>query len=157
MEKPLSKWYCDVCGELIERPEDGYVQFNRNNPNYNFDDFIIVHHYPASPLKDKRKNGCYKYHSDLNLIYFLGDEGRVYLLSFLDKDLYYHSNPDVQAVNLREWNDLFMRVQVSYYEEARRYWDKALADGYYDDSNDFIMCSQANLKSIVLKYGDQEP
>lgn len=155
MEKPLSKWYCDICGELIEKPEDGYVQFNRNNPNYNFDDFIIVHHYQASPLKEKRKNGCYKYHSDLDLISFLGDEGKVHLLSLLDKDLYCNYNPHVQAVNLRDWNDLFMRVQIPYYEEARRYWYKAMADGYFDDKNEFNLCLPENLKEIILKYKDK--
>jgi len=25
MLQPLKQWFCDVCGEVIEDPEDGYV------------------------------------------------------------------------------------------------------------------------------------
>lgn len=157
MQSPLTKWYCDVCGEIIKRPEDGYVQFNRTNTNYNFDDFIIVHTYLSSPIKDKRKNGCYKYHSDLELVNFLGDNGKVHLLSLLDTNSHLNNKSNVQAVNLREWNDLFMRVQVPYYEEARRYWDKAMADGYFDDRNEFNICLPENLKTLILKYKSKEP
>ncbi|WP_054749993.1 hypothetical protein [Ruminiclostridium josui] len=46
--KPLGQWICDVCGEVIQSPKDGYVQWNRNL-NQEIDDFVIVHHFSASP------------------------------------------------------------------------------------------------------------
>lgn len=27
--KPLSQWICDICGEVIQEPKDGYVQFHK--------------------------------------------------------------------------------------------------------------------------------
>jgi hypothetical protein len=48
---PLKQWICDTCGEVIERPNEGYVQFVDSNNDGNYDDFVIVHHAAYSPLK----------------------------------------------------------------------------------------------------------
>ena len=50
-EKAFNDYYCDKCGEIIEKPEDGYVQFKRTiKDGLVYEDFSIVHHYLKSPL-----------------------------------------------------------------------------------------------------------
>ena len=42
MLKPLEQWYCDVCGEVIERPRDGYVLWKQDDKLQVYD-FTIIH------------------------------------------------------------------------------------------------------------------
>lgn len=153
MLEPLQKWYCDCCGEIIESPRDGYVQFRRSGDNgLIYDDFVIVHHRTASP----RRNGCYLYDSDCDLESFLGDRGKVNLLSLLDPGEYHMPNFMLMTSNIRKWNDFFMRLQLPYYEEARRYWDRAMSDGYFGDSNEIYIYLPQNLRRMIQHYENQD-
>jgi hypothetical protein len=46
--KPLQEWLCDTCGEVIRRPEEGYVEWLQSKED-GVREFNIVHHAPASP------------------------------------------------------------------------------------------------------------
>ena len=152
--KPMKQWICDVCGEIIERPEDGYVQFHRNEHGQ-YDDFIIVHHRPASPRKNLQ-NACYKYSSDSDLESFLGDHGKVELLSLLDPGVYHLKQYRQMVADIRKWNDFFMRLQLPYYEEARKYWSRASIDGYFADSNEIYIYLPENLKRMIQHYEKED-
>lgn len=149
--KPLQQWVCDTCHEIIEKPEDGYVQFHKDS-NKLYDDFIIVHHKPESPLDNK--NGCYIYNFDVGLDECLGDNGKVYLLSLLDPGEYFTDPFRPMTSNIRAWVEFFRRLQIPYYEEARQYWSRAMEDGFFGDCNEQWMYEPETLKLLIEKYGD---
>lgn len=84
---PLKQLICDSSGEIINSAEDGWVEWLSGKEIFNScHGFKIVHNYGSSP---QGKGGCFHYRkgkslSDLPLIRFIGGEGYVYLLSFLD-------------------------------------------------------------------------
>jgi hypothetical protein len=156
MLKPLQQWYCDTCGKLIEKPEDGYVQFKEEliDGTYIHTDFIIVHHKTASPIKTQK--GCYRYNCDDSLKDFLGDRGKVQLLNLLDVGKYHMPEFKLLTNNIRTWRDFFMRLQVPYYEEARRYIDRARVDGVVGyDENELGLYLPERLKKIVEHYDNK--
>lgn len=147
---PLKQWYCDTCGKIIEKPEDGYVQFHYNEDHV-YDDFIIVHHAPESPLR-KHGRDCYKYHSDCELKSFLGTHGLVEVLALLDPGPYHTPKFKERVINVRKWADFVRRLQLPYFEEARIYWERASADGYFGDSNEIYIYVPDKLKSMIEHY-----
>ncbi|PRR70902.1 hypothetical protein [Clostridium thermopalmarium] len=151
---PLKQWICDVCGEIIEKPEDGYVQWHRDS-NMKIDDFIIVHHQSASPRKCT-SNGCYKYDSDSDLKSFLGEHGIVELHALLDPGPYHLPEYCKQVADIRKWSDLYKRLQLPYYEEARKYWHRAMSDGYFGDSNEVYIYLPNNLKRMIEHYEKED-
>jgi len=76
---PLQQWICDKCREVIEKPEEGWVEWLTEDGTLKKGDFKIVHHIAASPLREKGRD-CYHYscvesqNSDLR--YFCGPDGR---------------------------------------------------------------------------------
>lgn len=153
--RPLRQWICDTCGEIIQKPEDGYVQFHKDE-NGHYDDFIIVHHYPASPYKDQSKEGCYRYNSDLDLEIYLGEQGLVQLLALIDPGQHKRKVLDKPYVsNIRKWVELVRRLHVPYYEEARRYWKRAEQDGFFIDANEAWPYLPKHLKMLIEEYGDK--
>jgi len=140
--KPLTQFICDECGELIEKVEDGWLEwFNGfENPNHGF---RIVHIDGASP---RRKTGGNCYYpesgkvSDSLLNYFTQIDGLYRLLSFFKRNLVYPN----------EMAEIIRRIHIPYYEEARIYMDKAIRDGFYEGVED----NHYELKSIIEEYGN---
>lgn len=147
---PLKQWICDVCGEIIESPKDGYVQFNRNKDGQ-YDDFIIVHHKTKSPRKHSA-NGCYKYSCDTDLTDFIGERGIIEALSLMDPGKYHMPTFKPFVSDIRKWLDFIRRLQIPHYEEARLYWDKAKCDGFIADANEIMIYTPRFLKSMIEKY-----
>ena len=148
---PLGQWICDVCGQIIEDPDHGYVQFN-TDANGKYNDFIIVHHATHSPLRDTGGD-CYKYRLDTDLPSYLGAEGIARLLSKID--LGHHIEPDFQGANtsnLRAWVDFFRRLHTPYYEEARLYWAKAREDGFFAGANEVWPYLPDILEDLINRY-----
>lgn len=148
--QPLKQWVCDACGEVIKSPKDGYVQWNRNS-DLEISDFVIVHHKPASPRKHT-ENGCYIYDCDCDLESFLGESGIVELHGLLDPGPYHMPEYKTMVTNIRKWSDFYKRLQLPYYEEARQYWDRAMHDGYFGDSNEIYIYLPENLKRMIEHY-----
>ncbi len=152
---PLQQWICDVCGEVIQCPGDGYVQWNRNS-NLEIDDFIIVHHKTASPREHSR-DGCYRYSSDSDLPRFLGVHGQIELTSLLDPGVYHLPKYSQQVVDIRKWVDFYRRLQLPYYEEARRYWSVASSNGYFAGLTQVCIYLPDNLKRMIEQYEQKGP
>jgi hypothetical protein len=143
----LKQWICDKCGEVIENPEDGWLEFCSDRDNSKYGDFKIVHHAPKSPYKESRR-GCYHYadnpdEESSSLIGFLGPDGMATLITWVYE-------PGVKDPS--EWAKLFRRLHLPYYEEARLYWHRADADGYFADTAEETRYSQDVLKEIIEKY-----
>lgn len=154
--EPLKQWFCDTCGEIIEKPEDGYLQWRRNS-DFKIEDFVIVHHKVASPLNHD-KDGCYKrhYNSDNSLVEFLGDRGLVNLHSLADPGPYHMPEFDMFVNDVRKWLEIYKRLHLPYYEEARQYWDRAINDGYFGDSNEIYIYLPNNLKRMIDYYEKED-
>jgi hypothetical protein len=155
--KPLQQWVCDGCGELIQEPAHGYLEWLQED--HKAHGFRVVHHAPRSP---RRSGGgsCYRYtnhfgRSDLDLKTFLGPTGVPVLLRFLDPGPYHvpeYVGPEVRDV--REWVELFRRLHTPYYEEAYLYWNRADQDGYFDGANEVWLYLPDTLRHLIERFGD---
>lgn len=154
---PLQQWVCDTCGDLIEDPEHGYTEWVRDRvPPQKERGFRIVHHALYSPRKPYRD--CYTYHgSSVPLTDFLGENGMVRILSFLDVgELHATTYPGPEVADLREYVEFVRRLRVPYYEEARRYWSIAEADGFFESANEIWPYIPDNLKMLIERYRTAE-
>ena len=155
MLKPLQEWICDGCGEVIEKPQDGWVGWYEEDGK--FHGFEIIHHVDASPRGGR--SGCCKssegYPRDAHLRQMLGARGMVVLLSLLDVGTYHDPKGDetIRVRNVREWRDLFMRLTIPHYEEARRCLGRAWSDSY-SDCNELVLYLPDTLKAIIEEYGN---
>jgi hypothetical protein len=160
---PLKQWYCDVCEELIERPEQGMLQWYHDKDAAGKSverGFRIVHNAGFSP---RRPTGdCYyvfeEHHfADEHLTGVLGTRGLLNLLSFIDVGpLLNPSYRGPQAADLRELTEIIRRLHVPYYEEARQYWDRAREDGFFADASELWPYLPDTSRDVIHLYGGQE-
>ena len=160
--EPLNQWICDRCYQVIKSSEEGLVEWLMEKdegtgiPLVAFG-FRITHHAMSSPSAPHgncrlyRDRGC-----DAHLREFVGSEGLAMLTHFLDpgpgeRD---YKGPEVRSV--REWLELFRRIQLPGYEEARQYWGDAKADGFFEDEQ-WGWYSSEMLQSVIKKYGKRSP
>lgn len=153
---PLMQWYCDRCEGLIEKPKDGWVHWRRDKER-NVYDIEIVHHRLASPREGD--DGCYAAspECDTHLDEMLGPLGIVRLLAMMDVGAHYDDEGrDVGKVkDVRNWVEVFRRLHVPYYEEARFHFDRARSGGDLEGMNEIGLYSERVLKHLVEAYGDQ--
>lgn len=133
-------WTCDACGHPITSIKDGWIEWLTNgNPetsNWHIGscrDLRLVHHRAASPHAD-RHNACYHNEahwfaldrstvSDLHLSRFVGADGLMILLGFLS---------DKKFVEPEEVLEMIKRIHIPGYEQARRSFNSAIADGAFE-------------------------
>lgn len=86
------KFKCNTCGNPIEDPSHGWVEWldRREHPNQDLKCFRVVHHSPWTPLKS-HESGChytspkiYKYTA--HLTDFLEQSGLESLLNMIDQE-----------------------------------------------------------------------
>jgi hypothetical protein len=153
--KPLEQWYCDRCGEVIEKPTDGWVHW-RKDATGSVHSIEILHHLKASPRGGNQ--GCYpaRMDRDMHLNVMLGPRGIVDLLSMIDVGAYHDpEGAEIGRVkDIRNWVDVFRRLHVPYYEEARQYFDRARAAGEIDGVNEVALYTVSVLKGLVEQYSE---
>lgn len=157
MLEPLTQFVCDCCGQLIEKPQDGYVEW-RNEPDPVSGQFIagqfkIVHHYNASPLQTFARCYPYSHHPDRNsmelyeFMKFLPQN----LIFFLDTG--YISNPERESIsqvaNYAEFADFIRRFTVPYFEQARLFFPRARREGLLEGYNEISLYMEHTLKYII--------
>lgn len=147
MNNPLEHWYCDVCGNVIEKASDGYVIWRTNDDHKSFD-FKIIH---------QGKCDLKSYTSSAALEDFLGINGLVRLTSFLSlgplkQALGQATHNDI--INTDEFIDFVRRVQIPYYEEARRKFAMHDVLEWHSDSNEVAPYFPGALQEIIkMKIG----
>lgn len=142
MLEPLKQWFCDVCGDIIEKPEDGYVIWQHDENRLEFD-FKVIHHVKCDTKA---------YPLSMHLDYFLGEDGRNSLLSFLSIGtikINLGQRTVFRVKDIDEFVDFFRRMQVPYYEEARTKFGEGELLDYFSDSNEENPYLSDTLKSIV--------
>lgn len=159
MLEPLRQFICDECGQVIESPEDGYVEWEEVGEQDRrpiVRGFRIVHHARKSPLGGRE--GCYKYgdslyRMDMHLHHYL-ECAHQNMFSYLY--LGQKHDPDnhigCRIENFVEFTDFFKRLTIPYYEEARQYFTRAIRDGYVEDDNEIFLFTPERLRSIIEHY-----
>lgn len=146
MDKPFTKWYCDVCGGKIEDASQGYVIW-KSTDNLKYHGFKIIH---------KAKCDLKDYPASAALKDFLGNKGLAYLLSKLSigpiKEALGHGS-HCQVTKTDEFVDFVRRVQTPFYEEARRNFENRDLIEDYSDSNEVSPYFPDNLEKIIKSYG----
>ncbi|MCK5472212.1 hypothetical protein KAI54_03425 [Candidatus Gracilibacteria bacterium] len=155
-----NQWICDTCGEVINAASEGYVEWINEEVDGETQcrDFHIVHQKVFSPRKNE--HGCYQHgeelgRSDLPLENFMGGIGIAQLLSFIDlgEIIDPDNEHDPRINNFREYAEIFRRLHLPFYEEARLYFEMAKKDGFFDGANEIWVYSE--LEEIVKRYGDK--
>jgi len=83
----------------------------------------------------------------------LGDEGREILRSSVGRGIYPHNpSTDPEAENYREFMVFFRRLQVPYFEEARRYFSEAIAGGMLESPDSDSVDDPDFLKEVIERY-----
>lgn len=153
MLKPLQQWICDSCGELIEQPEHGWVEWKATDHKKH--GFRIVHHALHSPRREAGRN-CYYSNDeragDLHLTDLIGVDGLIILTSWLDVGEWHNEDyVEPRVSNLREWTTLFRRLHLPYYEEARNYTAE-LQEMRSGGANEIYLYLPDTLKRIIEEH-----
>lgn len=158
---PLKQFICDTCGEIIEKPEDGYIEWrqfrNKETNMYEVKNFHIVHHISALPNKNLSM-GCqhldFDNLHDMPLNSFIDENYKMAnLLRFIDMgDIIIPDYKQTHVLDVRNFVETFRRLTIPYYEEARLYWNEAKDDGCFDGASEVVIYSVNLLKGIVDKY-----
>lgn len=151
---PLVQFVCDACGEIIERIEDGWIEWLHDDEHRNHG-FRIVHHAATAREMGRR---CYAYdrhpdRADMHLHDFVGNVGLVRALSLLHPGDLHSSEPNQCYIrNANEYAVLLRRLTLPYYEEGRLYFDEAEADGFIGDANEVLVYTEDFLQGLVERY-----
>lgn len=141
---PLKQWYCDSCGELISKQEDGWLEWYTDLEDYtNRRGYRIVHHNKQCMYDSRNMFTQKKSVSDMHLSSYLGPDGLVNLLSDIDLG-YVRDNSELV--------EIIRRLHVPYYEEARKYHPIAEAEGFFSGENELTRYLQSTSKYILRNF-----
>lgn len=144
MLRPLKKWFCDTCNEVIESPEEAFIIWESQDELDT--DFRIIH---GGRCDDRSLT------SSTPLTDYLGPDGLSNMLSSLSAGPIKNTQGERSDcdVNLDAFIDLIRRLHLPYYEEARRLFrtEECLRDNA--DSNEFSPYCVAELRETIRRYG----
>lgn len=152
MLEPLKQFICDSCGEIIKRPEDGWIEWlikGNAQDGYTCSDFRICHHKSRSPYEGV--DGCYNYANRMGEAtmhlnhYYSGRNLRV------DRKPL-HTTKRFEGIETSDRKALLilrLRLEYPYYEEARLYLKKAIADKFLP-ADDHL--TEEALKCVIEEY-----
>jgi hypothetical protein len=153
---PLQQWFCDRCGDVIEKPEDGWVHWSEDKKGVHT--IEILHHLTASPRGGgKSTQGCYPspMDCDMHLQVMLGPGGLAHLLSMVDVGAYHDEDgTSVGKVDLRNWTEVVRRLHIPFYEEGRRHFREARSNGDLEGINEIALYREDVLQRLVEQYAE---
>lgn len=170
MLQPLEQWVCDTCGEVIRSAKEGWLEYLRDlgDATPRVHSFRIVHHAAYSPRRpadlprgaraglDERCSVHDKAagRQDDHLERYLGSAGLTRLLVELDWGPL-HDPDERRGVggSPRELVEVIRRLHVPHYEEARRYFQRARAEGELGSGDPYYQHHPETLRQIVEEYG----
>ncbi|OBH55021.1 hypothetical protein A5687_03340 [Mycobacterium mantenii] len=119
MATPLTAWKCDQCQEDITDPGIALVTYRRDDQRRAYD-FRLVHKNIDGRRCDPDNDDGFI--DSIELSQLLGADGLTDLLSLLSAGPYSDDRGVVRVLDFDGYTDLVRRVQIPFYEEARRYW-----------------------------------
>jgi hypothetical protein len=157
----LKQWICDACGELIARPQDGSIEW-LDSSEKRARAFRIVHCAAASPRKAGPGGNCHFHRNasdrvDVDLSKFLGASGLAQLLAFLDIGQVFDPKCDrlPKIGEMRSFVEIFWRLQLPSYEEARLYYEEAMDNGRFDGADQLAPYLQNTMRDIIEDFAPQ--
>lgn len=129
---PLTSWTCDSCGQDILDPQRGLLIWREEDlRGY---DYRLVHKNIDGRHCDPGSNEGFI--SNVEIDHFLGPEGQAALLSMLSVGPMMHGDNQPRVKDFDAFVDIFRRLQVPWYEEAREHFDDELTQHYLGDANE---------------------
>ena len=137
---PLTQWKCDVCGQMIENMDEGYVTWSASPEGDS--DFTIIHQ-----SKDRCDDG--RKHFSAALRDFLGADGLANLTAMLSHGPVTYGSGQPRIANMDEFVDFFRRVQLPHYEEARQSFKRAEVREDLSDASQVYPYLQETLQRLA--------
>lgn len=151
MPSPTTTWICDSCGEPINTPREGWVQWLRvkdADGTFHSEGLQLVH---ASHPSRRGKPRCLydgdavfrqrkATQADLSLTDFVGPDGLMRLLSFLSED---------EFKDRKEVIEMIKRLFVNGYEEARPLLEAAVHQGVFEPNTPAGFPHQAQIDEVL--------
>lgn len=141
--KPLEQWYCDHCGEIINTPDEGWLEWYNDYTNNKGKGYRIVHHDKRCMYNAKQMFAQNKSISDMHLREYIGPDGLVNLLSDIDYGVVENNSDLVEIIR---------RTHIPYYEEARKYHHIAEQEGFFSGENEVTRYLQSTSKDILNHF-----
>jgi hypothetical protein len=151
MNKPLTEFVCDCCGQIIKNPNEGVLEYIEvENPKgseiYLGKEYKIVHNNNYTS-----KDSCRIHRNkigirDLGLNELLNDDyGTGAIITLIG------TSENDSIVIHSDLLECLRRLTVPYYDEAKFYFNEALEDGFIGD-NQLDFCKVSKLKEIIMRY-----
>jgi hypothetical protein len=153
MLEPLKQFFCDTCEGIIEKPEDGWVEwltsYDDERERWVEKNFRICHH-----VANCMRLASHPDVSDNHLHNLLEDNTMVIqLYGMLESES--DPNGGFGVEDIGEVVEFLRRLTLPYYEEARRYWEEAIKDGCIRVGvSEIHPYLPRTLKGIIERYGD---
>ena len=147
MLKPLEQWSCDTCNRIIEKPEDGRLEWIWSNGCAS--GFKIVH----------RSRRCAQYAdheflADMDLDELRGVRGLIILKVLLDSGPWDAAAPaGIAVAAAKEFIEVVFRLHIAYYEEARPFLSAFKAEGMFGGPLEPGPSTSEGLKAIIEGNG----
>ena len=142
-------WTCDACGDDITDPSQAWVLFRRDADGKDFD-FHIVHHNDYGKRCDPPAMPA-----SIQLSELLGPAGLSELLSFLSPGPI-NGGSRVTVADMNEFVDLVRRIQVPWYEQARKFWNAPQTREWFDAGDTYAPYLPENLERIAPQPVEEE-
>ncbi len=166
MLEPLKQFICDKCHQVIETPEDGWVEWldstNELTGNSSRHGFKIVHRSIRDENGKRKATRCYFYDGyaercDNHLEEILGRRKMEFITGFLDPGVNIQDEFNGPGVsNIREYVEFIRRLTLPYYEEARLYFTDAKNNSEFEGRHEMSAYTPEFLMQIIEDYGDRE-
>ena len=141
--KTTNFWICDSCHKMIKESVDGTVEWS-DIPELRYQgakckNIRLVHRKCSSEKNDE--NLCDRPLSD-----FLGFNGLMQLLEFISDDKF---------IEKEEVLEFIKRLHIKGYEQARFYFNDAIADGIIEINGKERYYAQHQIDSVIKEYCNQ--
>lgn len=152
-------WICDTCGEFINEPRDGWVEWlvgpRDESGRRRHRGLRLVHQSQATPLAPKgncQYNEQEEYRhdraiiADMHLEQFLGPDGLMMLLEYLA----------TEELPKEEVLVMIKRLHIPGYEHARLHFDRAIAEGVFEPNGPEDYYRQSDIRATLEWAAEQE-
>lgn len=147
-----SQWICDTCGNLIQKPEDGYVELLVDS-NDRVTGATIVHRHFVSP-------GCPTGTGrDYELSNLIGPDGLNLLLGFIAPNEHggHQVLQEIHPNYIAGWVTLIRRLHIPHYDQTRDVVARAISrSGGEVNGDDPYLYTQRSMESYRKDYDDRE-